>query len=332
MRIVVAMAGMVISAAMLMAVAPAGQAFAQVAPSASAAPSASVAPTASTAPSASPEPSGSPVPDAVVELLLSSESEAARDWAIEVTGGSPSAEFVTVEDVVGVRFTVAVLGSSATVEMTVTLPSGRVLDHGGCFEPRTGVEHDSLVAPDRVVLQIIQGGFYSCYYGTRRAGPTQAVPNGVQVDLFQEPLSRVGRTWDIAVVGGTTDLKVVKLDDFGGGFLVFFFGPSATVEMTVRLPTGWALKHGSCFFHDGSPRRDVLAGPRRLVFDVVPNGDASCDYSVTRTGGPTLPPTDVVASGAQASSSFGGWPVVFAGVAAAIVASLLIAVRTRFRW
>lgn len=154
-------------------------------------------------------------------------------------------------------------------------------------------------------------------------------PNLVQVDLFDESNSPVGRTWHIAVAGGTAEPNVVTLDDLGAAFLVFFSGPSATVEMTVTLPPGWELKHGVCFFHDESVRRDVLAGPRRLVFEVFPNGDASCDYSVGRSGGATPPPTDSL--GAQTGSSPDGWPMVLALMAAVIAASGLIAVRARLR-
>ena len=317
MGVVLATFAMLLRAAMLLPAATIPTALGQIPPSASVAPSGSV------------QPSASRPPDAVVELFLGFETETARDWAIKVTGGSPSVDFATVNGVVGGRFTVEVLGPSAQVEMTVTLPSGRVLEHGDCFEPLTGVEHDSFVAPDRIVLQVVQGGFYSCFYGTRQAGPTQAVPHGVQVDLFSESKSRVGRTWDIAVGGGNAQPNVLNLDDFGGAFHVFFFGPSATVEMTVRLPPGWALRHGVCFFHDESVRRDVLAGPRQLVLEVAPNGDASCDYLVGRTGGPTAPPTDSLAV-AQTRSSSGGWPSVLA-LMVAVAAGVLIAACVRLR-
>ena len=102
MRIVVATVSLVLGAVMLTPAATAVPAVAQVAPSASAAPSAE--PSATVAPSSSVAPSGSPLPDAVVELSFGPETETARDWAIEVTGGSPSVDFVTVEEVVGGRF------------------------------------------------------------------------------------------------------------------------------------------------------------------------------------------------------------------------------------
>jgi hypothetical protein len=219
-RLVPATVALLVGAVMLLPAATAPTALAQVAPSASVEPSASVAPSASV------EPLGSPLPDAIVELAVGTELEPARNWAIAVTGGSPSVDVVTVRDPTDeyASFTVAVFGQSATVEMTLVLPAGSQLAGATCEDFDEQVNHDTLVPPRQIILEVVQGGHYLCVYGS----------------------------------------------------------------------------------------------------------DAPGEPEPTEPPAPTAPPTDSL-GGAQAGSSSDGWPLVLTVMAAAIAASLLIAVRTRLR-
>ena len=157
MRLVVSMVALVFGTAMLLPAATARPAFAQVEPSASVAPSASVPPSASV------EPSEPPLPDAEVELD-GGTFEPVANWAIAVTGGTPSVDFVEVDDIGGAFFTVNVFGQSATLEMTATLPTGSQLTLGECRVNSLGPDIDVLVAPDRLVIEVVQGTNYSCLY------------------------------------------------------------------------------------------------------------------------------------------------------------------------
>jgi len=124
------------------------------------------APTVTVLPNESVESSGSALPDAQVELTVTSETDPARDWAIAVRGGTPSVDGISVPDPVEGDgwFTVAVLGLSATVEMTVALPAGAQLTMGHCFDVNDQIEHVALVAPRRLVVEVVQGGLYLCSY------------------------------------------------------------------------------------------------------------------------------------------------------------------------
>jgi len=117
-------------------------------------------------PNESVESSGSALPDAQVELTVTSETDPVRDWAIAVRGGTPSVDGISVPDPVEGDgwFTVTVLGLSATVEMTVALPAGAELTMGHCFDVNEQIEHVALVAPRRLVVEVVQGGLYLCSY------------------------------------------------------------------------------------------------------------------------------------------------------------------------
>jgi len=145
------------------------------------------APPRGVVPSGSDEPSGPPLTDAVVDLVVQSEADPVRNWAIAVTGGRPSVDVVTVPDPIdgSAHFTVAVFGQSATVEMTVTLPAGSELIRGSCFDFNEQVEHDALVAPRRLVLEVVRGGRYECLYGSGLAGAPK--PTAPSTEMLAEP-------------------------------------------------------------------------------------------------------------------------------------------------
>jgi hypothetical protein len=125
----------------------------------------------SAAPGASVEPAASGLPDAFIDLRPSTELEPLRTWAIAVTGGRSSVEVLGPDDV-GSGIFVTVVGQSATVEMTATLPRGWQLTSGECFDAINQLRSDVLVPPDQLVLEVVQGGSYSCEYGSAAAGST----------------------------------------------------------------------------------------------------------------------------------------------------------------
>ena len=151
MRLVVGSFALVLGVAMLL---PAASVPAALAQDASASPSASV------------EPSGSATADVSVELVVE-PGDPALEWAITVTGGSPSVDVLELREIeIGSHgvFTIAMDGPSATVEMTPALPPGWELIMVGCLndlDPPT--EIDPLVEPGGFVLEVVTGRSYSCF-------------------------------------------------------------------------------------------------------------------------------------------------------------------------
>ena len=327
MRLVVASVAMVLGMAILPPAANAPAAFAQ---EASASPSASVEPSPSASPSQSAEPSGSPLPDAQITLVPDSETSSFRSWAIAVTGGSASVDVLEVPDG-GSEFTVTVLGQSATVELTLTLPPDQVLV-ARCFEI------GAVEQPNRLVLEVVQGGTYECHYDTECAGPS-GPPNAtvglrVAADGFD-----VSRPWAISVTGGRavsfvctprriSTLRLASYADIPeflyGAFSVDPFGESATVEITAPPPRGGGgLVSAQCEDESNLRIMDVLVPPRRLVLKVKPLRSYICDI---RAGQGTVPPTNTLSQGAPVPSS-GGWATVLAVLAGITAAGLLMVVR-----
>jgi hypothetical protein len=188
---------------------------------------AATAPTAlaqdeSVASSASVEASGSSLPDALVGLLVDMEGDPAHEWAIVATGGSPSVDLLTLEDV-GVSgfygaFTVAVFGQSAIVEMTAALPSGWGLIQGACLElhKQPPGELDALLPPRRLVIEVVQGGHYDCFAISDTLG-------GV-ADRTARPKIRP-----------TDSLAGAPTGSSSGGWLMVLAGMAAVIAATLLL-------------------------------------------------------------------------------------------------
>lgn len=157
MRLVVGSVALVLSVAVLL---PAAGVPAALAQDESASPPASVVPIASV------EPSASATLDVVVELLVE-PGDPALEWAITVTGGSPSVDILELREIeIGSHgaFTIAMDGPSATVEMTPALPPRWELIIVGCLDdldPPTEIE--PIVEPGGFVLQVVTGRDYICF-------------------------------------------------------------------------------------------------------------------------------------------------------------------------
>lgn len=149
MRLVVGSVALVLSVAVLLPAAGVPAALAQ---------DESASPPASVVPSASVEPSASATLDVVVELLVE-PGDPALEWAITVTGGSPSVDILELREIeIGSHgaFTIAMDGPSATVEMTPALPPRWELIIVGCrddLDPPTEIE--PIVEPGGFVLQVV---------------------------------------------------------------------------------------------------------------------------------------------------------------------------------
>jgi hypothetical protein len=104
--------------------------------------------------------------DAVVAVAGSAD-EPAVEWDIDVAGGTPSTDHITLAPTaVGIRgeFTVAVAGSGATVTLTTLLPAERELVSVGCLDdlsPPTEINP----AVDRLsfTLDVVPGHRYACF-------------------------------------------------------------------------------------------------------------------------------------------------------------------------
>jgi hypothetical protein len=310
-------------------------------PSSSPARSATASPSETARPSPSVEPSGSPLPDAHITLEPFTETIPFRTWAIAVTGGSASVEVLEVVDG-GSGFEVIVFGQSATVELTLTLPPELVLV-AECFDFDNQVTIGGVEPPQRLVLEVVQGGSYTCSYGSECAGPSGPPQASVGLSVSTVGFDAAG-PWAISVTGGRavslgcsprriSSLTLVPdpeiTDTLFGAFNVEPVGESATVEITAPRPKGaGALVAADCEDQDSEGLlRDVLVPPRRLVFDVVPLGFHIC-YVQGHPGTGTVPPTDTVAERRPGPPS-GLWPMVFAVLAGVIAGSLLLGVRAR---
>ena len=54
--------------------------------------------------------------------------------------------------------------------MTATLAAGSQLIHGTCFDYDQQVQDDVLVAPRRLVVEVVQGDYYECEYASDARG------------------------------------------------------------------------------------------------------------------------------------------------------------------
>ena len=103
---------------------------------------------------------------AVVEVSVG-QDEPAREWDIDVTGGTSSTDHLTLAPMpLGFRaeFTVAVAGASASVAMTAALPVERGLASVGCLDdaaPPTEIQ--PVVVGPTFTLDVVPGRRYSCF-------------------------------------------------------------------------------------------------------------------------------------------------------------------------
>jgi hypothetical protein len=122
-----------------------------------------------------------------VVVVAGGEDEPAREWDVDVTGGMPSTDHITLAPVaVGFQgeVTVEVAGSAATVRLTTTLPADRDLASVGCLDDLTPPTEIN-PAFDRLsfTLDVVPGRAYRCFVASLPSGvraPTVAPAPAVQ--------------------------------------------------------------------------------------------------------------------------------------------------------
>ena len=292
------------------------------------------------------------LPDARVQLQVGSEGEPTRDWAIAVTGGIPSVDVVTVPDPVdGYALFAGILGESATVELTATLPAGSQLTEATCFS------YDEQV--DTTRWSLCDSLFSRSSLGATTSAPMAAMRQA-QTDL---PLrSSRARSVDapdgnLATVDDQSSGQGWKFDRTNSGAINEAFPvtnsdglarpgdlrrPRRDVSHRDRgTPDGFELLDASCM-KIGDSGDDVDVGEFdgsgiSLVVDGSEFASYQCTFINARSpengvGGQTLPPTDAV--GPDRARIRDSWRVmvfVLALMAAAIGASLLIVGRAWLR-
>ena len=102
-----------------------------------------------------------------VVVIAGGQTEPAREWDIDVDGGTASTDHVTLAPApVGFEgeFTVAVAGSSATVTLTTALPAGRELASVGCLDDLTpATEINPAFDGLSFTLDVVGGRSYRCF-------------------------------------------------------------------------------------------------------------------------------------------------------------------------
>ena len=113
-----------------------------------------------------------------VVVIAASQNEPAREWDVEVDGGTANTDHVTVAPApVGFEgeFTVAVAGSSATVTLTAGLPADRGLASVGCLDDLTpATEINPAFDGLTFTLDVVGGRRYRCFV-TSRSGAEDPV-------------------------------------------------------------------------------------------------------------------------------------------------------------
>lgn len=120
-------------------------------------------------------------------VIAAAQDEPAREWAIDVVGGTASTDHVTLAPVaVGVQadFTVSVAGSKAKVTLTTVLPSGRQLSTVGCLDDlNPPTEIAPVVDASAFTLEVVSGRQYRCFVASLPSGvapPAVAAAPAVQ--------------------------------------------------------------------------------------------------------------------------------------------------------
>jgi hypothetical protein len=120
-----------------------------------------------------------------VVAVVGGEDEPAREWDIDVVGGTPSTDHITLEPIaVGFQgeFTVAVSGSAATATLTTVLPPDRELVSVGCLDDLTPPTEIN-PAVDRLgfTVDVVPGRRYRCFAASLpiTSGDAADAPAGV---------------------------------------------------------------------------------------------------------------------------------------------------------
>jgi hypothetical protein len=104
--------------------------------------------------------------EAVVEVVVG-QDDPALEWDIEVAGGSPSTDHITLAPrAVGFHgeFTVAVAGAAATVTLTTQLPADEELVSVGCLDDLTPpTEITPSFGGSSFTLDVVSGRRYRCF-------------------------------------------------------------------------------------------------------------------------------------------------------------------------
>jgi len=317
-------------------------------PTATSIPTVTPSPTETSAATVPPSPTDAPSDrapdDAVVSLAPFTDTIPFRTWAIEVAGGNASVDSLEVDDF-GSAFHVTVEGQSARVVMTLTLPSDLELA-AECFQLDSDVPVEILHPPRELILDVVQGGSYTCSYGTECVAPPAAGNAGVALYVATNAVE-LSRPWALSITGGRPlsagcnqhPISSLALerdqevpDWWFAAFDVDVMTPPARVEITA--PAGARPSFGKAQCEDQVKDRflDVLVPPRRLVFDVARFGYYVCyvEGHVASTAG-TAPPTDTLRDVAHEESSGSGMFLAALAALAAFGASLLVGMRRR-RW
>ena len=122
-----------------------------------------------------------------VVVMAAGQDEQAREWAIDVVGGTASPDHVTLAPVaVGLQadFTVSVTGSKAKVTATTVLPSDRQLSTVGCLDDlNPPTEIAPVVDASTFTLDVVSGRQYRCFVTSLPGGaapPAVAAAPAVQ--------------------------------------------------------------------------------------------------------------------------------------------------------
>ena len=102
-----------------------------------------------------------------VVAVVGGEDEPALEWDIDVVGGTPSTDHITLAPIaVGFQgeFSVAVTGSTATVTLTTVLPADRELVSVGCLDDLTPpTEINPTVDRLGFTVEVVSGRRYRCF-------------------------------------------------------------------------------------------------------------------------------------------------------------------------
>jgi hypothetical protein len=125
-------------------------------------------------------------------VVAAGEDDPALEWDIDVAGGSPSTDHITLAPIaVGFQgeFTVAIAGTAATVTLTTLLPADEELVSVGCLDDLTPpTEITPLVDRSSFTLDVAPGRRYRCFVSSL---PSDLVePGGPPAATTQRPTDR----------------------------------------------------------------------------------------------------------------------------------------------
>ena len=121
--------------------------------------------------------------------VVGGADEPAREWDIDIAGGTASTDHVTLAPVaVGFEgeFTVAIAGSAATVTLTTVLPVERELATVGCLDDVTPpTEINPAIDGSSFTFDVVPDRRYRCFVASLPAVPGDAA--GAPADAIQAP-------------------------------------------------------------------------------------------------------------------------------------------------